>query len=126
MVESLEKFKEMVADLSQHKGQLHKQMLQFQSLQKEIELLRERAPTDPESQKKLDRLNTLFSGDLKALKTDLTEKILAMQANFTNLSKQLKQIAKQNERMGNLQPATDVGSTLVTAQQTKKIRKTFV
>ncbi|MCC7005272.1 MAG: hypothetical protein IT497_01340 [Ottowia sp.] len=125
-MESLEKFKEMVADLSQHKGQLHKQMLQFQSLQKEIELLRERAPTDPESQKKLDRLNTLFSGDLKALKTDLTEKILTMQTNFTNLSKQLKQIAKQNERMGNLQPATDVGSTLVTAQQTKKIRKTFV
>ncbi len=115
----LDAFKEVIADLTRRKAELHQHIQEFQNLSAEVCDLQHRSLTDPSARQKIIRLQAVMDNDFFQHRALLMEKVSLLTENMQELVKILQNNDTKNEE-------TDLSTGVKTVSASKKKSYSFV
>ncbi|TSJ88526.1 hypothetical protein [Chitinimonas sp. BJB300] len=83
--------KQMMQDLQLKREALSEQLTAFHTLQEEVGVLRQKAPTDPLARMRLDKLGHAMQGELGSLNQRIIDGLEQLQSHFQSLEQSFKQ-----------------------------------
>ncbi|PTB18603.1 hypothetical protein C9I57_21535 [Trinickia symbiotica] len=87
-MEQLDKFKNVVDTFKKQEFALKKQAREYEALQREIAVLRERAAFDADARRKLERLDEVMSSGGQQLQNQVQEKTRRLQSVINGIADQ--------------------------------------
>lgn len=82
----LSEFKKMIDELDRRRSELHKNLSEFQQLERELEHLQHRAPTDASAQRKLNQVQMVMDGDFLQKRNALIKQVNDLTSNIQTLT----------------------------------------
>ena len=84
--------KVVMDDMNARRNMLAEQMREFNQLQSEIQVLADRASSDPEARQKLDNLEKAFPQGFQKAQMDILSKVSQLEDNFKMLEQDFRGI----------------------------------